>query len=34
MYDNPEPVTNLRHVPEMIQEFHRQYLEKPGSKDA
>jgi hypothetical protein len=29
-----EPVTNLRHAPEMLQEFHQWYPEKPSSKDA
>jgi hypothetical protein len=28
-----EPVANLRHAPEIIQEFHRKYPEKPSSKD-
>jgi hypothetical protein len=29
-----EPVANLRHAPEMLQEFYRRYPEKPSSKDA
>jgi hypothetical protein len=29
-----EPVANLRHAPEMLQEFHHRYPEKPSSKDA
>jgi hypothetical protein len=29
-----KPVANLCNIPEMIQEFHRRYPEKPSSKDA
>jgi hypothetical protein len=29
-----EPISNLCDAPEMIQEFHRKYQEKPSSKDA
>jgi hypothetical protein len=29
-----ESVAKLRHAPEIIQEFHRQYPEKPSFKDA
>jgi hypothetical protein len=28
-----EPIANLHNTPEMIQKFHRQYPEKPRSKD-
>ena len=29
-----EPAANLRHAPEMIQDFHRQYPQKPSPKNA
>ena len=28
-----EPISNLRHVPEMIQDFHHQYPIKPSPKN-